>query len=97
MTLTKQHIIHRISTISGIPKTKSAQLFESMLETMKSSLEFGDDILISGFGKFSVKNKNKRRGRNPATGSKLILGARRVVTFRCSPVLKGRLNATDKT
>jgi integration host factor subunit alpha len=59
---------------------------------MKRSLENDEDVLISGFGKFSVKRKNERRGRNPQTGEDLVLGSRRVVTFRCSPVLRERIN-----
>ena len=67
-------------------------MVESILETIKESLEFGEDVLNSGFGKFCVKNKNPRRGRNPATGEDLPLGVRRVIVFRCSTVLKDKLN-----
>ena len=65
---------------------------ETLLELMKSTLESGDDVLISGFGKFCVRNKRKRRGRNPATGDDMILDARRVVTFQCSGKLRDRVN-----
>ncbi|MBW1943125.1 MAG: HU family DNA-binding protein, partial [Deltaproteobacteria bacterium] len=58
----------------------------------KGSLEKGEDVLISGFGKFCVKNKQRRRGRNPATGDDLMLGERRVVTFKVSSVLKNKIN-----
>ena len=71
---------------------KSAQLVESFLEIIKKSLENGEDILISGFGKFSVKEKNERKGRNPQTGEDLILKSRRVVTFRCSESLRDKIN-----
>jgi len=62
------------------------------LETVKTSLSNGEDVLISGFGKFSVKKKTPRKGRNPATGEDLMLGARTRVTFRCSPVMRERVN-----
>ena len=71
---------------------KSTQLVESFLEIIKKSLENGEDILISGFGKFSVKEKNERKGRNPQTGEDLILKSRRVVTFRCSESLRDTIN-----
>ena len=92
MTLTKSHIIDNIYNNCGFSKTKSSDVLESVLEIMKKTLESGDDVLISGFGKFCVKEKNERRGRNPATGNDLMLGARRVVTFRCSDVLRERMN-----
>jgi len=67
-------------------------LFESLLEIMKDKLASGEDILISGFGKFCVKEKNQRKGRNPATGDDLILRPRKVVTFQCSQVLRQKIN-----
>ncbi len=80
MALTKSDIVARVHEL-GFTKKKSVEIIESLLEIMKSTLEQGDDILISGFGKFCVKSKNKRRGRNPATGSDLILRERKVVTL----------------
>jgi len=65
---------------------------EKILETMKETLESGGDVLLSRFGKFSVRNKKARRGRNHATGKDLTLEPRRVVTFRSSPVLRAKLN-----
>jgi integration host factor subunit alpha len=65
---------------------------ESILETIKMTPESGEDVLISGFGKFCVKEKNERRGRNPHTGNDLMLGARRVVIFKCSPMLRDKVN-----
>jgi len=91
MTLTKDDIVKSIQNHLGIPKTKSTELIECLLETFKKTLVSGDDVLISGFGKFCVKNKNKRRGRNPATGKDLMLASRRVVTFKCSPVLRSKV------
>jgi integration host factor subunit alpha len=63
---------------------------------MQQTLSSGEDILISGFGKFCVKEKKERRGRNPETGNEMILEARRVVTFRCSEKLKEKLNTEEK-
>jgi integration host factor subunit alpha len=93
MTLTKNHIIGALHNQLELPKTRSTELVESLLEIVKKSLENGEDVLISGFGKFSVKRKNERRGRNPQTGEDLVLGSRSVVTFRCSPVLRERINS----
>ncbi len=69
-----------------------ADIVEILLEIIKESLELGEDVLISGFGKFQVKNKKERRGRNPATNEDLILPPRRVVTFKCSGNLRDRIN-----
>ena len=92
MTLTKALIIQSISKQTGFPKNKSAEIIETILETIKRSVESGDDVLISGFGKFCVKNKSERRGRNPATGEDMMLSPRRVVTFKCSAKLKAKIN-----
>ena len=92
MTLTKAHIIESILKQTGFSKNKSAEIIEIILETIKRSLETGDDVLISGFGKFCVKNKSERRGRNPATGEDMMLSPRRVVTFRCSERLRAKIN-----
>lgn len=67
-------------------------MLETLLELIKGTLEKGEDVLISGFGKFCVKAKNQRRGRNPATGADMILDQRRVVTFRCSHLLREKIN-----
>ncbi len=92
MTLTKADIIEDIHKNYGFTKSKSADLTESILEIIKQSLETGQDVLISGFGKFCVKEKKERRGRNPATGEDLMLGSRRVVSFTCSGVLRDKVN-----
>ncbi len=93
MTLTKAMIVDAIHEQLGYPKNKSAELLETLLELMKSTLEKGEDVLISGFGKFCVKAKNQRRGRNPATGADMLLDQRRVVTFRCSHLLREKINS----
>jgi integration host factor subunit alpha len=92
MTLTKDHLVNALYTKLDIPKGKSASLVETLLQTIKNSLENKEDVLISGFGKFCVKDKKDRRGRNPATGEDLTLGARRVVVFKCSGVLREKVN-----
>ena len=92
MTLTKEHIIDGIYKCTDMTRRKSTEVLESCLEIIKSTLESGEDVLISGFGKFCVKEKNERRGRNPYTGDDLPLGARRIVTFRCSGRLKDKIN-----
>ncbi len=92
MTLTKVHIIEAIRKQTGFPKNHSSEIFETLLELIKSSLGSGEDLLISGFGKFYVKEKAERIGRNPATGEAKIISSRRVVTFKCSGKLRERLN-----
>ena len=92
MTLTKSDLIDSIYNHCGFSRTKSVQLVESTLEIIKSSLESGESVMISGFGKFVVKDKKVRRGRNPQTGDDLMLGARRVVKFKCSGVLRDKIN-----
>jgi integration host factor subunit alpha len=70
-------------------------MLESLLSLIAKTLENGEDVLISGFGKFCVKQKRARKGRNPATGEDLMLGSRRVVTFKCSPILRSKVNPED--
>ena len=91
MALTKNDIVMKVHEL-GFSKKKSIEIIESLLEIIKSKLEKDDDVLISGFGKFCFKSKNKRRGRNPATGDDLILRERKVVTFKCSGKLRSSIN-----
>ena len=90
-SLTKADIISQIQTENGYTLNRSADIVETLLEIIKHTLESGEDVLISGFGKFQVKDKGERKGRNPATGDDLILPARRVVTFKCSGRLRERI------
>jgi len=92
MTLTKAHIVEAIAKQSGYPKNQSFEMIETLLEIIKRALESGEDVLVSGFGKFCVKTKHGRRGRNPATGEDMMLEPRRVVTFRCSRQLRDKVN-----
>lgn len=94
MTITKQVLIDSIYRHVSLPKYQSIRLVQSFLEIMKKTLASGQDILISGFGKFCVKDKKERTGRNPQTGKELILRARRVVVFKCSVVLREKVNGT---
>ena len=92
MTLTKDQLIGSIGNRLGISKFESSRIIEFVLETIKSSLSDGEDVLISGFGKFIVREKGARRGRNPQTGQDLTLDPRRVITFKCSPRMRDRIN-----
>ena len=92
MALTKHDIAEQIQAGLGFPQNQSVEITESLIELIKASLESGDDVLVSGFGKFCVKEKTERKGRNPATGEDAILPARRVVTFKCSGKLRERVN-----
>ncbi len=91
-TLTKADIITAIQTENGYTLNKSTDIVETLLKIIKSTLESGEDVLISGFGKFNVKDKKERRGRNPATGDDAMVPARKVVTFKCSGRLRDRVN-----
>jgi integration host factor subunit alpha len=92
MALTKNDIVTSVHEL-GFTKKKSVEIIETLLEIMKSTLEKNEDLLISGFGKFCVKQKKQRRGRNPATGADLILKERKVVTFKCSGKLRDKINS----
>lgn len=93
MTLTKADIVETIQDRLGFTKSKSAETVEKLLEIIKQTLESGEDVLISGFGKFCVKEKRERKGRNPATGDDMMLDPRKVVTFKCSGRLRDKINA----
>lgn len=92
MTVTKNHLASSIHNRLDLSVSQASRLVESLLENIKKTLASGEDILISGFGKFCVKDKKTRRGRNPQTGDNLMIDGRRVVTFRGSSVLRGKMN-----
>ncbi len=92
MTLTKKDLKDSITNQLNISTEESGELFETLIETIKETLESGEDVMISGFGKFSVQNKNERRGRNPSTGEDLFLESRRVVSFKFSGRLRDWIN-----
>lgn len=92
MALTKASIIDSIQEELGFPRNECVNLVEDLLEIIKKTLESEEDLLISGFGKFCVQKKNERKGRNPASGEDLMLPRRKVVTFKCSSVLRERVS-----
>lgn len=92
MTLTKADLVQKVYQNHNLTKAQATEAVEAFLKITKNCLENGEDLLISGFGKFKVKEKNARRGRNPQTGDELILSARKVVTFKPSGILRDRIN-----
>ncbi len=92
MTLTKANIVEAAADQIGYTKNQSFEVIETLLEIIKRTLESGDDVLVSGFGKFCVRTKHERRGRNPATGEDMMLEPRKVVTFNCSRKLRDKIN-----
>ena len=96
MTFTKAHLIDSVYNHSNLQKQESLQIVEFLLEIIKRTLASGEDVLITGFGKFTVKEKDSRKGRNPQTGGDLKLDARRIVTFKCSGILRKRLNKKNR-
>ena len=92
MTITKASLIKSIYNTANLPRQESISAVESTLEIIKRTLESGEDVLISGFGKFCVKDKKERKGRNPETGGDMKLRARRVVIFKCSNLMRDKIN-----
>jgi integration host factor subunit alpha len=92
MSFTKAHLVGSIMAETGFSQKKAAEIVEALLGILKGALEAGEDVLVSGFGKFCVNQKQARRGRNPATGEQMTLRPRKVVTFKCSGRLKDSLN-----
>ena len=93
MTLTKADLINQVhSSSSRLTKTQARECVETFLKIMKTSLESGDDVLLTGFGKFNVKSKSARKGRNPKTGKPLLLAPRKVITFKASGILREKVN-----
>jgi len=93
MSLTKERLINSIYDNVGLSKNLSRSVVEQLFDIMKKTIESGEDLLISGFGKFVVKEKAARRGRNPQTSEELQLRARRIVTFKASGALRQKINA----
>ena len=92
MTLTKADIATKIADDCGFMKGEAIEIVDKILDIIKNSLIQGEDVMISGFGKWTLKSKKSRQGRNPQTGTKLILDARKVITWKYSPVLKKSVN-----
>ena len=94
MAMTKANIVEEVYKKVGFSKSQAAEIVEMVFETMKVTLEKGEKLKISGFGNFTPRDKKTRIGRNPKTGEAIEISARRVVTFKASPVLKARMNET---
>mgnify|MGYP002725852941 CR=1 FL=1 len=92
MTLTKKTIIEKIAEKNNLSPTEAKDTVELLLETIKSTLASGEDVMISNFGKFEVQDKAPRKGRNPATGEEMMLDGRKIVAFKCSGGLRDRIN-----
>ena len=91
--MTKADIAERIQDGTGLTRKESAEMMEEVFSIMKSTLEQGENLKISGFGSFVVKQKSDRRGRNPQTGETITISARRVVTFKPSTILRAAINS----
>jgi integration host factor subunit alpha len=92
MTLTKAEIAEQVHTQLGRNKKESARMVEALFEMIKQALGEGKDVVISGFGRFSIRDRGERRGRNPITGAPVLLPAKKVVTFTCSGKLREKIN-----
>jgi integration host factor subunit alpha len=92
MAMTKANIVEEVYKKVGFSKSQAAEIVETVFETMKQVLERGEKLKISGFGNFTPRDKKTRIGRNPKTGEAIEISARRVVTFKASPVLKAKMN-----
>ena len=96
MTLTKADIAEKVRSNVGRNKKESARMVETLFEIIRQSLQQGKDVMISGFGKFSVRDRGERAGRNPLTGDPIRLPAKRVVTFRSSGKLRDKINGKER-
>jgi integration host factor subunit alpha len=90
--MVKADIVEKVCKMIGFPKKESIDLVEQVFETLKEVLETGENIKITGFGNFVVKKKSDRRGRNPQTGENITIGARHILTFKPSTLLKQSIN-----
>jgi integration host factor subunit alpha len=96
VTLTKADIAHKIADDAGFMKKEAIEVLEKLLDIMKKRLVAGEEIMISGFGKWRIRSKHARRGRNLQTGQEIVVDARRVVTWKYSPVLTKVVNGVGK-
>jgi len=94
LTLNKTDIIEKISDTNTLKPSQAKETVETLLEIVKSTLSSGEEVMITGFGKFQINEKSARKGRNPATGDEMILDKRRVVTFKCSGKLRDAMNGS---
>jgi integration host factor subunit alpha len=96
MTLTKANIAEAVKRKTGLSRKQSARMVDLVFEVIKQELEKGENVLITNFGKFSLRQKGERKGRNPATNQLMIIPAKKVITFKCSGKLKDRINGKSK-
>lgn len=92
MTMTKASIVDSVYEMVGVTKKEASEYVEAVFDEMKETLEKGDEIKVSGFGKFEVRHKGERVGRNPRTGVEIMIPERKVLRFKVSQVLKDELN-----
>ena len=97
MTITKDSLVEMVHNEIGLNKREAKELIESFFEQIKKSLEKGNDIKLSGFGNFNLRDKASRPGRNPKTGEEVTISSRRVVTFKSGLKLKSKLEGYDGT
>lgn len=90
--MTKADMVEKVQEATGLTRKESYVMVESVFSIMKSTLETGENLKISGFGSFVVKQKADRRGRNPLTGEAITIEARRILTFKPSTILRAALN-----
>ncbi len=96
MTLTKSDIVEDLNNKIGLNKREAKELVDSVFETIKETLINGEEVKVSGFGNFQLKDKPARPGRNPRTGEDVEITARRVVTFKSGQKLKEKVKSIDK-
>jgi integration host factor subunit alpha len=92
MTMTKAGIVNDVYERVGVTKKEAAEYVDAVFDAMKDTLSDGEDVKISGFGKFEVRQKGERVGRNPRTGEEIMIPERKVPRFKVSQVLKDELN-----
>lgn len=90
--MTKADLVERIRTTIGFSRKESSEMLETVFSIMKNTLESGESLKIQGFGNFQIKKKRDRVGRNPQTGEAIIIEARRILTFKSSPLLRNAIN-----
>lgn len=96
-TVTKADLVEKVYEKIGFSKKEASELVDMVFNSLKNVLSEGDNVKISGYGNFLVRQKKERVGRNPQTGEQIKISARRVLTFRPSQVLKAVLNGEDTT
>ncbi len=96
MAVVKNDLINQIHAETGLSRKECISAVDSILEMMKHELSRGNGVMISGFGKWTVRKKQARKGRNPQTGEDLTISSRRVVTFKPSTVLREEINRRDR-